>query len=172
MTERVVIDPASQLKIRTRARGLLSRLAHDLELEGTVEGEGTREGDAYEGAMTLRIDTIRVVGVLKQHTVDRDALSVSDQAEIERKIRHEVFRGEPEVVVKVKGEDVRVCFGERMTSVRPHIDFSSRDGATTIHTSFTISLRALGLAEVKGPLGAFSLKDDIEIEANIVVRPA
>jgi len=172
MSERVVVDPRSQLKIRTRAKGLLSRLAHDLEMEASIEGDGNRDGDRYEGTMTVRIDSSRVIGTLKHNELDRNVLSAADCAEIERKIRHEVFRGEPDVTVRVKGDDVRVCFGERMTTVRPKLDVHVRDHETEVHATCTVTMRALGLAEVKGPLGAFSLKDDVEIEAAIIVHRA
>jgi hypothetical protein len=172
MSERVVVDPRSQLKIRTRAKGLLSRLAHDLEMEATIEGEGTRDGDRYEGTMTVRLDSVRVVGTLRHNELDRNVLSAADCAEIERKIRHEVFRGEPEVTVRVKGDDVRVCFGERMSTVRPNLEVVTRGDETEVHAKCTVTMRALGLAEVKGPIGAFSIKDDVEIEATVIVRPA
>ena len=31
----------------------------------------------------------------------------------------------------------------------------------------TLSMKALGLAEVKGPLGAFTIKDEIEVEVQV-----
>jgi hypothetical protein len=174
MSERYTVADGSWLKLRTRARGFLARLAHDLELDATlIEGEGTRDGDAFDGVLRVAIDGIRLVGVIeKGGSVNPDTLSDADRHEVERKIRKEVFRGEPEVLVEIRRSDVRVRFGERITTVRPTLQQKETDDAFEIHATCSVSMRALGLMEVKGPLGAFAVKDDVEVEANLIVRRA
>lgn len=154
----------STLTLRTRAGGFFGALAHDLELTASfARGSAKRDGDAWQGEVVVDPSAIKVVGVLKKGHVDKSILSASDVREIERRIVDEL--GVREVVVRASGTadrpDVRVT-AKRETAAKLKARANGEQGFTV---TGTISIKGLGLPEVKGPLGAFVIKDDVEVEA-------
>lgn len=163
---------ASRVVIRTRAEGMLSALAHDLEIEGTPrDGEGARTGSEWSARVTLRAETLRVSGVVEHGSVR--TMSPRDRAEIERRIREEVFRTLPEVTVHVRGTDHRgeadVQGTKGNVQVPLILDDLRTDGDTVVAQGrLSVSIRALGLPVIKGPLGAFRVADEVEVRFRAV----
>ena len=100
--------------------------------------------------------------------MDRAVLSPSDRAEIERKIRDEVLVVE-EIVVIAEGSDrsagdvvVKARRGEQRRKVTLHSE-DRPGGEIVTYGTLDLSLRALGIEEIKGPLGAFKVDDRIEV---------
>ena len=175
MTERFTVDAQrSSIRLRTRAKGLLARLAHDLQIHARdVTGEATRDSDRWTAELRVTIDGLRVEGVVRSGVVHPDVLSEADRREIERKIREEVFSRAPAIVVTASGTPsdahVRILFGERSATLTPRLTVVTQPDAIRIEIrNCTVSMRALGLAEVKGPLGAFHVKDDVELEGELI----
>jgi hypothetical protein len=171
------IDPdRSTLVLRTRAGGLLSALAHDLELAGKfARGTATREGERWEGELAIEPSSIKVVGALKRGAVDRTVLSASDVRDIETKITGDVFGGVHELVIHCSGTleapTIRVT-AKRDALLNARVTVRNDDAARVFHAKGTISIKGLGLNEVKGPLGAFVIKDDVEVDATVLLVPA
>ncbi len=166
------LDPArSSVTLRTRAGGLFSALAHDLELKGEVaRGKASNEGERWHGELVVQPSAIKVVGALKRGAVDHKVLSASDIRDIEHKIVAEVFGGMNELVIRGEGTaaapTVRVV-GKQETRADLKITVRT-DGAARVFTAKgTVSIKGLGFAEVKGPLGAFVIKDNVEVEATV-----
>lgn len=96
--------------LRTFARGLLSTLAHDLEI---TAGDATGEAAAGEEVTTARLSFpvagLRVAGVVRQGRVDAGVLSEGDRREVDRRIREDVLaRGERvSVEAELRGDRVR-----------------------------------------------------------------
>lgn len=176
------IEPgATRVVVRTRAEGLFSRLAHDLEIvahegEGraSVEGEGAKpSGGRIE--LSVPVEALRVAGVLRRGKVETGVLSPSDVAEIEKKIAREVL---PVTAVRAEGEivgereaDVRVSLGGKSQRTRARISVEHRPGGYRISGTLSLSLSALGVSEVKGPLGAFRVADDVDVAFELTLRP-
>ena len=177
MTRHVIDLAASSLRIRTRASGLLARLAHDLELRATVlEGSVEEEPVSWTTDLRVVVAGLRVAGTLRGDRLDPAALSASDRAEIERKLREEVLRV-GEVRVRATGRDRASAEVEviaaRTARARAALDVrEAGDGALQVVASLPLSLRALGVAEVKGPLGAFKVDDAVEVLVDLRLRPA
>ncbi len=155
---------ASSITVRTRAKGLLGRLAHDLEIQAaSFSGEVRVDGARWQAALRFPVSGLRVVGVLKDDRVDRGVLSSRDVDEIERKIQREVLRGR-EVTVALSGEGdrgeltVTAPRGEQRLPLR-----LTRGDDGRVYGNLWLSLRALGVDEIKGPLGAFKVDDAVEI---------
>lgn len=171
------IDPArSTLTLRTRAGGFLSALAHDLELTGKLaRGTATRDGDRWEGELVIEPSAIKVVGSIKRGAVDRSVLSASDIKDIESKIVSEVFGGLSELTIRCSGTidapTIRVT-AKREALMNARVSVRNDDAARVFTAKGTISIKGLGLHEVKGPLGAFVIKDDVEVEATATLIPA
>lgn len=167
---------ASQVRIHTCATGLLARFAHDLELQAPrFEAEGSVEGDGWE--TTLRFDpaAIDVVGVLAGGRVDRSVLSPSDRREIRQRMADQVFAGTSQIVVRAEGDDrgrgtatVELGKGRQQVAVRHEVTLRD-DGRTRVAGSVRLSLRSLGAKEIKGPLGAFKVDDEVTVRYAMVV---
>lgn len=170
---------ASTLVLRTRAAGLLARLAHDLEIaapeltaEATVDAAG-----AWSAEIVVPVAALRVAGTLHGDRLDRAGLSASDRAEVERKIREEVLAGTREVRVRASGAsrdqaEARVALAQGAATVKARLSATDQPGgAVRVTGSSALSMRALGLREVKGPLGSFKLRDEIEVLFELTLRP-
>lgn len=167
MGTRLRLAPGAKLTARTRAKGLLGKLAHDLELacEG-LEGAIELTGDGFEGTLSFAAPP-RVDGVLKGDRVDRGVLSDGDRREIEDRMRRDAF-GAGRVEIAVKGASrSRGTATVRLRGPSETVDLDVR--ATPKGSGFAVDARAkvslsrLGVPEIKGPLGAFKVADEVEI---------
>ena len=168
---RLTIDSAaSRVTVRTRATGLLARLAHDLELVSReVSGATEIDGEAWSAQVTVPVASLRVAGTLRGDRLDPSGLSAADRAEIERKVRTEVL-GASEVVARGQGTsrdggEITVTARSSSSAVRSTLAVREQEAPRrfTVKGRTVLSLRALGIAEVKGPLGAFKLEDAVEV---------
>ncbi len=174
----LVDENTATITLRTRAEGLLARLAHDLEITGTgVSGQVTLDGDAWTADLSMPIASLRVAGALHGDELDRSTLSASDRAQIEEKMRADVFFGGARVVT-VRAHGASLTAGEATISIgsrsqRVAITVSAApllDAAPRPTGRFTLSLEKLGVKPIKGPLGAFRIKDAVEVSFAIPLR--
>ena len=83
-------------------------------------------------------------------------------------MRTDVLRGVAEVEIVITALDrVEIVLGGRRAELRGKV----RVAGTEVTATGTLSMNGLGLAEVKGPLGAFTVKDDIEVEVRAFLVP-
>ena len=164
----------ARITIRTFAEGLLSRLAHDLELvchdvTGTAEDRGNGAGMARLEVPIAKID---VAGTLKNGIVDPSGLSRSDREDCLGKMRREVFQasnGDDCVTIEADLEDGRARIrvmtpnGSKVESVVPLRTTTGDDGALRVTGVVDLSLTAIGSWPVKGPMNAFRVKDRVEV---------
>jgi hypothetical protein len=166
---------ASTVTIRTRAKGMLARLAHDLEIDASdFAGEVELDGDAWTASLVFDAAKLRVVGVPKGQRVDRTVLSSSDKDEIEQRMRTELRGGRVEV--RAEGSDrrrgevkVKAAAGEQTLPVSISVEERS-DGELVAKGELKLSLKRLGIQEIKGPLGAFKVDDAVEVAFRIALR--
>jgi len=176
--QRLVLEKASsRLAVRTHASGLLARLAHDLEIVASeISGAATLEDEGFSAELVVPVAGLRVAGVLRGDKVDQAALSASDRSEIERKIREEVFSGTREIAVRARGASrdradisVEIASGRQSLSVA----LRAREEGELVRASgrVELSMKRLGIKEVKGPLGAFRVDDAVEVLFELTLRP-
>jgi hypothetical protein len=177
---RTEVDLAgSCLLIHPTATGLLARFAHNLELEAlSLEIEARSNGERWTAELRAPVAHLRVVGVRRGERVHEDVLSPSDQEEIHRRIRGQVFEGLDVVRVHAEGggrgqaEATVACKrGQQRVGLHTRVE-AGEAGALLLSGRCTLSLAKLGVPEVKGPLGAFKVFDDVEILYSFVVRAA
>jgi hypothetical protein len=177
----------SHLHVETRAKGMLAKLAHDLSLSATVlAAKATLEGDKLALELDVPVGGLRVDGVRKGAHVDKSTLSASDRAEIERKIREEVLRAASVIVrsscdvpasfldggSKELEAKLTVEVGRGRSEVRSRASVEVGADSLVGRGSAKVSMPSLGLAPVKGPLGAFRVDDDIEIHYELAFSRA
>ncbi len=153
----------SSFLVHTFAQGLLARLAHDLELTA-----GGLTGTLVEGAglhVTLRapVDGLRVAGAVKKGRVDLTVLSASDRVDIDRKVRAEVFAGRSELSIEGWLEAGRARVAVTCGAARLEVPATVTLAADVLSGRCELSLRALGLHAIEGPLGAFRIADRVEV---------
>lgn len=174
----------SRLLIHTYAEGLLARLAHDLALEhADLRGRATR-GDAGGASADVEVSVVglTVLGVLHGERVDAQALSSSDRREILGKMRRDVFHAD-DGVIRVRAElpgeaaQVRVVVSlpassSVTVSVQPGMRVDEEaDGVVRVRGSVALSLAALGADPVKGPMGAFKVRDGVDARFDLLFVP-
>lgn len=171
-SQRLLVDAAAtKVTIRTRAEGLFARFAHDLELTGReVSGNVTVDGDTWTADLSVPVTALRVSGALHGTELDRAALSARDRARIEQKMREDVFFGGARAVTaeahgtsRTYGE-ATIAIGTRSQRVPLTLNVKTTEGGPTRATGrLIVSLAQLGVKPIKGPLGAFRVKDAVEI---------
>lgn len=159
----------TEIVIHTYAEGLLSRLAHDLELVVREVSGHARLGDLSTAEIEVSVPSIQVVGALRDGKVDPSLLSVNHCREIERQLHEEVLVSAHKIRVSVRMEGTQAwltitvptgsaSFGSSVT-VKPNLDNS----VIETHGLLEVSLQALGIAPVRGPLGAFRVSDRVTV---------
>lgn len=194
--ELAVVPDRSHIMVHTSAEGLLSRIAHDLALK--VESPRGRarvpagaltaspDGGDLEpprGA-TLELDVtwhdVRVVGVRKRSgEVDEGALSGGDRADIEQRVEVDVFRGatlEVRALSRGREIDIDLTLGQGRSRVTGEARLS-RTAVTgpnewRVRGQAKLSLKSLGVKELRGPLGAFRVADEVAVYADLVLVSA
>lgn len=174
------LDPnASRLTIHTRAAGMLARLAHDLEITASeLRGRARLDGESWTAELEVPVARLSVAGVLRGDRVDPDALSAGDRGDIERRLRGEVLGGTEIVTVRASGAtrdraDVRVQVASGSGALVARLSSRDRgDGAIGVTGTCQLSMAALGVREVKGPLGAFKVRDELDVLFDLTLRPA
>ena len=155
------------IAIYTYAEGLFSRLAHDLALEAPISS-----GDVTGNTCTLHIAVrdIRVIGTVTKGNVDLHILSSTDRDAIEAQIRGDVFRGADGEILVTGARDggkarIAIVAPTGRADVECAVDI---DGGTRAKGEVEVSMKAMGIAAVKGPLGAFRLADRVKVAFEIV----
>jgi hypothetical protein len=166
---------ASNLRIETTAKGMLAKLAHDLTIEATDWScEVALDGGAATLSAKVPVASLRVAGVRKHGALDRNVLSSSDRNEIERKIREEVLTGREVVVVasasgipddgtRTVDAELIVDGGRAKAKTKSRITVSASAGAIVASGRAGVSLSALSIPPVKGPLNAFRVDDVVDV---------
>jgi hypothetical protein len=170
-----VDEQAATLTVRTRATGMLARLAHDLEIEAErVTGAAEIDGTRWHAELRVAARSLRVTGVVRSGSVDRAVLSRADREEIERRLHGELIGDE----VRVRAEGDALDRGRALVTVAREqalelrLETESRPhGGYSVVGRAELSLRALGVPEVKGPLGAFKVDDRLEARFWLVLLP-
>lgn len=183
MTDRALVldTTASRLVVRTRATGMLARLAHDLELVSKELRGTSRIGEAaWSAELVVSASSIHVVGALHGDRLDPNAISSSDRVDIERRMRSDALGAAQAITISLRGE-TRVL-GEAALSIGrgPRVRVSlldlraldREDGSIAVSGRADLSLRALGVAEIRAPLGAFKVSDRVEVVADLVLKPS
>jgi hypothetical protein len=173
-------DPAgSELRIETKAVGMLAKLAHDLSIAANdISVSTAAEGDDVVVTLRAPVAKLEVRGVRKGTAVDEGVLSKSDRTEIQRKIREEVLKAS-EVVAKLSVRAAALSLteaGTRTVPARGTVAIGTRSANVSTEASVEVSadrvradgrvrldLPALGITPPKGPLGAFKVHETVEI---------
>jgi hypothetical protein len=155
------LDPErTRVLLRTEAEGLLSALAHDLEIRAhdvTGSFEGTH------GSVEVPVDGLRVVGAVKRGQVDPAVLTARDRGDIERRICEEVLTGgaRVEVDVELAGDLVKLVV--RAPRGTQAVSCGVRREGNRARGECDLSLSALGVGSVRGPMGAFRVSDRVTV---------
>jgi hypothetical protein len=182
----LVLDPArSRVRIHTFAEGLFARLAHDLELAcGDLSGHATHAAggrtDAGSASIEAPLRGFAVAGVVgRDGRVDERGLNPSERRDCIAKMYTDVFHARPDAMVLVQlqldGASARVRVvppnGKAVEMViAPEV--VADGGGFRASGAFEISLMAIGSDVVKGPLGAFRVKDLVRVSFDVVFAPA
>lgn len=180
MTAYVLSPGSSRVRVQTHAEGLLARLAHDLELRcDALSGTATRDGDKGSAQIETTVGALSVAGILHGDDVDGEGLSPGDQRTILEKMRKEVFHAGTDGKVKVEatldGSAARLKLrlpNGRAYEASTRAEVRGEGAALRASGSFAVSLAAIGSDAVKGPMGAFRVKDEVRVLFDLLFQPA
>jgi hypothetical protein len=175
---------ASTITIETEAVGMLAKLAHDLSITARSP-KATLSVDGASASISLEVpvDGLAVDGVRKGGALDRSVLSSSDRADIEKKIRHDVLTSQAVVVTanvaslpKPLDQDgsqsldaeLQVEIGKAKSRVRAPVTVTVAGKTITAKGRAPIDLPRFGITPPKGPLGAFRVKDTVNVDFSLV----
>ena len=182
----LVLDPAqSRVRIQTFAEGLFARLAHDLELVcGDLSGHATRSADGRPDAGSASIEAplrgFAIGGVVgRDGHVDERGLNPSERRDCLAKMCSDVFHSGPEGMVLVQlqldGASARVRVvppNGKAVEVVIEPEVRADGDAVRASGSFEVSLMAIGSDVVKGPMGAFRVKDRVKVLFDVRFAPS
>jgi hypothetical protein len=164
---------SSRVVVRTHAEGMFAKLAKDLEIAFPVEEasiEGTKEDGKSE--LRFRLDAAKVLGIVKDGVLDASGLSQGDRSDVLDKMR-DAFdakrNGEIKVTTVVKDgrADITVAAPGGHANEGSRLDVIEEEGGLRVRGTVEISMSRLGLKPVKGPLGAFRLKDRVSVRFDL-----
>lgn len=157
---------------------MLAKLAHDLELKVTeIQGHAEQNESGFSGELRIPVAALRVSGQLHGDRIDAAGISPSDRADIERKIRDEALAGTKEIVLRGVGKpwnhaEVTIETARGKMPLAISLRTSEQADVVRISGRTELLLSKLGVREIKGPLGAFKVKDAVEVLFEITLRPA
>lgn len=173
---------ASSIVIRTHATGMLARFAHDLQIAATFEGallvdgqpaeaDGVADETPWRCELTFPAHKLLVEGVVKHGALDTGVLSATDVADIEKKLRSEVLPTSVKVVAHGTGRESAELevTANRTQRLRARLHATRRGDHDGLEGTVKLSLKALGITDIKGPLGAFKVDDSVEVRAFIAL---
>lgn len=173
------IEPhATRVHIYTFAEGLFAKFAHDLALNAVPSGGGVSTNEGATVALSFDVNNITVLGVRRREFVDAEVLRFEEKDEIERRIRTEFFPAkEKNHFIDVEGElkNGRALFTfttpeGRKTHLAADVKAGIGEETALITGLCKLSLSSLGIGPIKGPLGAFKVKDEVHIDFHAVFR--
>jgi hypothetical protein len=167
--------PRTRIVVHTGTEGILSPLAHDLEIEAhPSSGRATDLGTSWTASLAIERRSFRVVGAMKRGRVDPRILSDKDRAAIERRLHDEVLGFARQFTIEAKGTarngELSLPRARGDSFIVP-MQFGRLAGISsdvTVEGSCELSLRAMGVGEVRGPLNSFRVADRVHISFTAV----
>ena len=160
----------TRIVVHTGTEGILSPLAHDLEIEAhPINGTARDLGTSWTATVMIAKRDLRVVGALKRGRVDAKVLSDKDRGEIERRIYDEALGFTREFTVTANGGprngevSIPRARGDAFVVPMQFGRLASITSDVTVEGSCELSLRAMGVGDVRGPLGAFRVADRVYV---------
>ncbi|MCL2725357.1 MAG: hypothetical protein FWD69_13070 [Polyangiaceae bacterium] len=180
----LTLDPSrSQIRLRTFAEGLFSKIAHDLELvcsklSGTASRDDTSAAMTGTATIEIPIRGIEVAGTLHGSRVDAAGLSTRERHDCLEKMRREVFHVGDEGVVRAEivlrdtAAHVRIVPPKgKSAEMSARVTVREQEGVIVGQGMLEVSLSAIGSDVVKGPMNAFRVKDRVEVHFEIAFTP-
>lgn len=152
--------------------GALSAVGHDLKLR--VTGFTIEVGEEPSVHAELHADSLRVVGVLREGTVDEREPSSRDRKEIEGNIARDVLEAGkyPEITFRSKsvertGQSARIVGSLDLHGVRRDIAFEARQEGDRWAARVPIHQPDFRIKPYRALLGALRVKPEIVVEVSV-----
>jgi polyisoprenoid-binding protein YceI len=154
------------LRVFTYKEGLLSRVAHDLELRGQATGK--LEGDRLRASVELA--DLRVEGAVVEGRLDHRVLDSGDRTKIEDTMRREILdvrrhpRAEFEAALRVVDGDTREAVGTLSLAGRSReVRLLARREQGRFVGRLVLVPSRWGIAPYRALAGALRLADRVEV---------
>ncbi len=158
------------IRVFTFKEGLLSRIAHDLQLS---LGDFALELSAGGIKGSCQMDTLRVQGAVVRGRLDPSVLSAGDRSKIERSMREEVLRSArfPTARLEARLTDL----GQGRFHVAGELELAGRSArleaelraGERITGRFPLQPSRWGIKPFRALGGALKIEDRVEVEVNL-----
>lgn len=152
-----------------------------IELSGTASrGPDAASATTGTASIVVALRGLQVAGTLtKDGRIDQSGLSPGERRDCLAKMHKDVFQAGPDAVVRVEagllGSSARVRVvppNGRAVEIVVQPDLRNEDDGLRATGDFQLSLAAIGSEVVKGPMGAFRVKDGVRILFDVMFMPA
>lgn len=156
-----------KLTVFTFKEGLLSRVAHDLQLE-LGELQITLDGEVVRGEFPLR--AIRLVGPVEGGVVRPEQYDAGRRADVERAMNEDILHTErdPTAVftgrATPRGEGFAVEGELALAGGRAPLAFEVRREGAAYRATFELQPSRWGIPQYRAMLGAIRLQDRVRLE--------
>jgi len=159
-----------KILVQTFKEGLLSPLAHDLELR---LGRFEVDRDAQRVRARFWPETLEVAGVMRDGRLDAQALTAAQRAEIVDNIRTKILNTDQHPEIVFEGEASPSASGHRLSGqlsvlgrrVDLELTLEERDGCYL--GSVTLTPTKWGIKPFKAMLGTIKLQDRVVVRFEI-----
>ncbi len=157
---------AGTVRVFTFKDGLLSKVAHDLQLTLT-RFEVTRDGDALTGRFWPA--TLTVDGSVKGGRVDPGGLRDKDKRDILNNINTKVLHTDRHPVAQFEGQrdGARVRGTLTLNGRSQPVDFAVREADGRVTGTVSLVPSRWGIAPFKALMGAIKLQDRVEVRLDL-----
>jgi len=158
------VDPhASRVVVTTKPIGVLASVGHDLQIEAPIEQGSSDDGETLRA--TFVVARMKVVKSARHGSDKWKTPDAKDAADVESRIRDQVFAGVREVVVtgELAGATATITVRARLEQTVHASVHVERDGVVRVRGRVDLSLEALGCGQVHVPLGAMKLADAVDV---------
>ena len=161
----LTLDPAhSSFVVETLPTGMLARLGHDLRME--ARGASGRIVDDTHAEARFPVDSIHVLESKRHGTASWGPPPAKDTDEIEERLRDQVFQRLTAFALKATLDgahaDLEIT-GHAAWRGRMPVSVTHGDKRVEVTGTVTLSLRGLGGAQPRIPLGVMQLEDAIVV---------
>jgi hypothetical protein len=182
MARYVLVPDASSLSVWTEKEGLLSPVAHDLEILATgITVVATLEGGRFSVKLAVPVAGLRVRGAVKRGVVS--PLSAKDTAEVEKTMRGTVLDAAktPEIVYAAEGTvgadldvsgDLSLNGKTLPLPVSVHVS-AMADGTRDerrVEGVVRFKQTAFGVKPYSAMLGTLRVKDEVRVSWSLLLR--
>ena len=168
--QRVTWKNEGQIRVFTYKEGLLSKIAHDLQIEATQFEINLNDTGVLASIQT---NGLHVLGTMRNGQLDENELRLKDRRDIEHNMKDRILQGALHPVIAFNGElqrtqsTLEVSGTLSLIQRSVPISFVLRENADHWHANVELVPSRWGIKPFRALMGAIKLQDRVRIELQL-----